>query len=124
MHLVVKRRIDAVAGQDREADLLQRRRELLGEARLVPRVAVQERREIERRDLDILVELVALMLGQAIGVRLPDLVVFLELAVERLGRSVMMQHPAAAVAPSRRMLALALDRGARPSRPRHRARPR
>ena len=88
MHLVVERRIDAVADEHREADLLQRRREFLGEARLVARIAAQERPEVERRDLVILVELVALMLGQAIGVRLAHLVVSAEFPVERArGRS-------------------------------------
>jgi hypothetical protein len=82
--LIVQSRVDAVAGQDHEADLVQRAPERLGEARPIRAVAVQERCEVERRDLVILVERVAFMLGQAIGVRLAHLVVAAEVLVERL----------------------------------------
>jgi hypothetical protein len=86
VHVVVEPRVDAVAGQDREADLLERRAECGGEARPVRRIAVQILPEIERRDLEILVERVARMLCKAIGVRLADLVVAAEILVERLVR--------------------------------------
>src|SRR3954471_15591831 len=72
-----------MADEDGEADLLQRSGELLGEARLVPRIAVEKRPDIERRDLIILVERVAFMLGKAVGVRLAHLVEAVEILVER-----------------------------------------
>ncbi len=69
-----------MAGEHREADLLQRAGELGGEARLVLRIAMQEAPEIERRDLIVLVERVVVLLGEAIGMRLAHLVVALEVA--------------------------------------------
>lgn len=83
MHLVVERRIDAVPDQQCKADLLERRRERLGETGLVRRIAMEISAEVERRDLEFLVERVVVLLGQAIGVRLAHLVVAAELLVER-----------------------------------------
>ena len=51
VHLVVQSGVDAVAGQDGEADLVERLPERVGEAGLFLLVAVQERREVEDRDL-------------------------------------------------------------------------
>ena len=78
LYFVVKRGIDAVTDEHREADLLQRAGERLGEARLVGRIAAKERLEIESRDLIVIVELVGRMLREAIGVRLRHLVIFAE----------------------------------------------
>src|SRR5688572_20828574 len=80
--LVVQSGIDAVAGQDGEADLVERLAERLGETGLVLSVATQERREVEDRDLIFVVERVAFVLGQPIGVRLSHLIVLFEVAVE------------------------------------------
>src|SRR5690348_6782089 len=48
-HLIVEPRIDPVAGEDGKTDLLQRRRESLGEARLLSGVATKELAKVEGR---------------------------------------------------------------------------
>lgn len=101
MHLVIERRIDAVPGEDGEADLAERPGEGVGETRSVARIAAEELREIERGDPIILVKLIARMLGEAIGVRLRHLIVFAEILVDGggVGHGV---HATGAVAPSAR----------------------
>ena len=81
MHVVVQRRVDAVPGQNREADVLQRPPEGFGETRLVACIAVQEGGEIERGDFIIIVERIVVALGQAVAMGFAHLVVALEIAV-------------------------------------------
>ncbi len=83
MHRVVQRRVDAVPGQHREPDLAERAGKLARELRFVLRTAVQEPPKVERRDLIVVVELIRRTLGEAIGMRLCDLVVLFEFLVQR-----------------------------------------
>ena len=78
MDLIVKRGVDTVSGQDRKADLLQRGAEAFREARFVFRVTVQKRAQIQRGDPGVVVELVAFVFGQTIGMRLAHLIVLCE----------------------------------------------
>ena len=73
-----------MTGEDGKADFLKCLSERPREIHLVVRIAAQERLEVEGRNLIILVELVGVALGKPIGMRLADLIVSLELTVERL----------------------------------------
>ena len=75
--------LKALGREDRKADFLECAGERLGKLFLVPSVAAKEAVEVERCDHIVFVELVAFMLGEAVGVRLPDLIVFREIAIER-----------------------------------------
>ena len=57
---IVKRRIDAMAGQDREPDFAKRRCKLRRERRFFRQVALQEASEVEAGNPIVLVELLAL----------------------------------------------------------------
>ena len=81
---VVERAGNTVSGEDRKPDLRERRAEGLGKLGLIPRVAGEIGAKVQRGDPIIFVELVALVLGQAIGVRLRHLIVFREVPVERV----------------------------------------
>jgi len=72
-----------VAGEDGKTDLLQRRRESLGEARLLSGVATKELAKVEGRDFVFFVEFVRLALRKAISVRLAHLIIAAEFLVER-----------------------------------------
>src|SRR5205823_9397679 len=84
VHLVIEGSVDTMAGENREADFLQGRCKIGGEARFVLAAAVEERREVERGDLELIIELVAVGLRQTICVRLAHLVVLFEVPVEGL----------------------------------------
>jgi len=70
-----------VVDQHREADLLERVAEFGREPRLVRSIAVQKRREIQRGDPVVVIERIALALGEAIGMGLLHLVVAAEILV-------------------------------------------
>src|SRR5690349_20659591 len=73
-----------MARQDRKADFFECAGKCVGKPCLVVPTAVQERLEVERRDPIILVKLVLLALGKAIGMRLAHLIVLPEFPTERV----------------------------------------
>ena len=82
VHFVVEPRVDAVPGQHRESDVVNRRTELVDELRFVGCIAVKKSAEVERGDLVILIERITRMLGKTIGMFFLYLVVASEIAIE------------------------------------------